>query len=107
MLLINNLVCTDRPMQLGPVHLSPGLLDGPPPGGEGSHILTRRTHLRGAKMAKPHRHGGEEGTTATLQPQEAEEIWPVPEGPHSVLQEHHQGHTFGLHHSLVRQLHCR
>ncbi|KAK6313885.1 hypothetical protein J4Q44_G00153440 [Coregonus suidteri] len=59
-------------------------------------------------MIKPHGHRGEEGMTATLQPQDAEEIQPVPEGPDGVLQQHHREHTDGLHHSLVRQLHhCR
>jgi hypothetical protein len=30
---------------------------------------------------RPHRHRGEEGPTATLQPQEAEKMWAVPKGP--------------------------
>ena len=59
------------------MELAPGLPDGAPPGGEG------RQH----------------------QPQGAAEMWPVPEGPHSVLQEHHREHIVGLNHSLVRQLH--
>ena len=37
--------------------------------------------------------------------QNAEEIWPVPEGTHSLLQESHREHTVRLHHSLVQQLH--
>jgi hypothetical protein len=41
----------------------------------------RRTHPREAEMVKPHGHSSEEGTTVTLQPQEAESIWPAAEGP--------------------------
>lgn len=47
------------------------------------HLISRK---RGAEIVKPLRLRGEEGTTATLQPLEAEEISPVPAGPHSVLQ---------------------
>ena len=58
-------------------------------------------------MVKQHGHRSEEGKTATLQPQEAEEIRHVPVSPHSVLQDHHREHSVRLHHSLVQQLHHR
>ena len=46
-------------------------------------MVTQESHEERIEMVKPHRHRGEEGTTEILQPQEAEEICPVPEGPHS------------------------
>lgn len=86
-----------------PLQLCPGLPDCR---GDGQkHQVPRRTHLRRAEVVKPPGYRGEEGTAATLQLQDVEHIWPVLEGPHSVLQEHHQGHPVGLHYSLVRQLH--
>ena len=39
-------------------------------------------------MVHPHRQHGEEGATAPLQPQEAEEMWRVTKNTHNVLQMH-------------------
>ena len=55
-------------------------------------------------MLHPHRQRGEEGATAPLQPQEAEEIWLVTKNTHKRLQMHNREHPVGLYHRLVRQL---
>ena len=43
----------------------------------GKFKVPRHTHHGQTEMAHPHRQYGEEGATAPLQPQEAEEIWLV------------------------------
>ena len=55
-------------------------------------------------MVHPHRQCGEEGTTAPLQPLEAEKIWLVTQNPDKLLQMHNRQHPVGLYHCLVRQL---
>ena len=73
--------------------------------GEGGKILIpRHTHHRQTEMVHPHRQSGEEGATAPLQPQEAEEIWLVTKSTHKLLQMHNREHPGGLYHRLVRQL---
>ena len=56
-------------------------------------------------MVHPHRQCGEEGATAPLQLQEAEEIWLVTQNPDKLLQIHNREHPDRLYHSLERQLH--
>ena len=51
-----------------------------------------------------HTQYGEEGATAPLQPQEAEEICLVTKNTHKPLQMHNREHPVGLYHRLVRQL---
>ena len=57
-------------------------------------------HITDKQMVLPHRQRGEEGTTAPLQPQEAEEMWLVSQ----TFTMHNREHPVGLYHSLVRQL---
>jgi hypothetical protein len=45
-------------------------------------------HITESEMVHPHRQCGEEGATAPLQPQEAEEICLGPSDPHKILQMH-------------------
>ena len=47
-------------------------------------------------MVHPHRQHDEEGATAPLQPQEAEEIWLVTKNTHKLLQMHNREHSVGL-----------
>ena len=62
-------------------------------------------HITDTEMVHPHRQRCEEGATAPLQPQEAEEMCPVTQNPDKLLQMHNREHPVGLYHSLVRQLH--
>jgi hypothetical protein len=46
--------------------------------GEGGKLqVSRRTHHRQTEMVHPHRHWGDDGATAPIQAQEADEIWLV------------------------------
>ena len=62
-------------------------------------------HLTESQMVHPHRECGEEGATAPLHPQEADEICLVTQNPEKLLQMHNREHPVGLYHSLVWQLH--
>ena len=46
-------------------------------------------------MVHPHRQRGEEGATVPLQPEEAEEMWPVTKNTHKLLQMHNREHPVG------------
>ena len=54
----------------------------------GKLYVPRRTHHRQTEMVHPNRQCDEEGATAPLQPQEAEEIWLVTQNPDKLLQMH-------------------
>jgi hypothetical protein len=56
-------------------------------------------------MVHSHRHCGEEGETAPLQPKEAEEICLVTQNHDKLLQMHNRERPVRLYHSLVGQLH--
>jgi hypothetical protein len=52
------------------------------------NVFLRRTHHRQTEMVHSHRQCGEEGSTAPLQTQEAEEFWLVTQNPDNLLQMH-------------------
>ncbi len=68
-----------------------------------SHLET--SHHRGSHMVCSHRRSAEEGTSASLLPETAEEIWNEPQNPQILLHLHFGEHPDRLHHRLVWKQH--
>ncbi len=58
-------------------------------------------HNRGSHMVCSHRCSAEEGTSASLLPEKAEEVWKEPQHPQILLYLHCGEHPDRLHHRLV------
>lgn len=64
------------------------------------------SHLRGPLLDPQHLVTGEEGSSASLLPEETEESTPVSSDSDERLPVRHWEHPHQLHHCLVWQLHC-
>ncbi len=62
-------------------------------------LVPRRSHHRGSHMVCSHRCSAEEGTSASLLPETAEEVWNEPQNPQILLHLHCGEHPDQLHHS--------
>ncbi len=63
------------------------------------------SHHRGSHMFCSHRCSAEEGTSASLLPKTAEEVWNEPQHPQIILHLHCGEHPDRLHHRLVWKQH--
>ncbi len=63
------------------------------------------SHYWGSHMVCSHRCSAEEGTSASLLPETAEEVWNEPQHPQNILHLHCGEHPDRLHHRLVWKQH--
>ncbi len=68
-------------------------------------MISQRSHHRGSHMVFSHRCSAEEGTSAPLLPETAEEVWNEPQRPQILLHLHCGEHPDWLHHRLVWKQH--
>ncbi len=73
--------------------------------GVNSFKFPLRSHHRGSHMVCSHRRSAEEGTSAPLLPETAEEVWNEPQHPQILLHLHCGEHPDRLHHRLVWKQH--